>query len=180
MSRSRTFALIGLLLAVFAALATATPAVAHTVTTVAPTPDLPTADVAVAPAPTPADTRDPRRGPESAGVLAWAVAGVLLLAITAARRFPRRAIVLALVLLLTIFAFENALHSVHHGFDAKQYDECTIAAAAAHLSAVSADRVVETPVVLALAGHTAEPDLSLPSRRLLGPDQGRAPPIPAA
>lgn len=176
MSRSRTFALIGLLLAVLAALATPAPAVAHPVTPVAPTPDLPTADVAVAPAPAPADLR----GPESAVVPTWVIAGVLLLAVTTARRSPRRALVLALVLLLTIFAFENALHSVHHGFDAKQYDECTIAAASAHLSAVSVDGVVETSVVLALAGRTAEPDLSLPSSRPLGPDQGRAPPFPAA
>jgi hypothetical protein len=106
--------------------------------------------------------------------------GVLLLAVTAARRSPRRALVLALVLLLTIFTFENALHSVHHGFDAKQYDECTIAAAAAHLSAVSVDGVVETSVILALAGRTAEPNLSLPSSRSLGSNRGRAPPVPTA
>jgi hypothetical protein len=180
MSRSRTFALIVLLLAVFAALATPAPAVAHPVTPIASTPDLPTADVAVPPAPAPADIRDPGRGPESAGVPTWVIAGALLLAVTAARRSPRRALVLALVLLLTIFAFENALHSVHHGFDAEQYAECTIAAASAHLSAVSVDGVVETSVVLALAGRTAEPDLSLRSSRPLGPDKGRAPPVPTA
>ncbi|MGH7373260.1 MAG: hypothetical protein ACREJY_03450, partial [Candidatus Rokuibacteriota bacterium] len=89
-------------------------------------------------------------------------------------------LVLALILLLTIFAFENALHSVHHGFDAEQYAECTIVAASAHLSAVSVDGVVETSVVLALAGRTAEPDRSLPSSRPLGPDKGRAPPVPTA
>jgi hypothetical protein len=176
MSGSRTVALIGLLLAVLTALAIPIPAVAHTVTSVAPARDLPTADVAVARAPAPADLR----GPESAGIPTWVIAGALLLAVTAARRAPRRALVLAIVLLLTIFAFENALHSVHHGFDANQYDECTFAAASAHLSAVSVDGVVETSVVLALAGRTAEPDLPRPSSRPLGPDQGRAPPVPTA
>jgi hypothetical protein len=97
-----------------------------------------------------------------------------------AQRRPRRLLVLALVLLLTIFAFENALHSVHHGFDAKQYDECTIAAAAAHLSAVSIDGIVETSAILAVAGKPAEPDLSAPASRPLGPHRGRAPPVPAA
>jgi disulfide bond formation protein DsbB len=176
MSRSRTVALIGLLLAAFAALAATAPAAAHTVTPPVTTPVAPTPDILAAPPPAP----DEIRGPESAAVPAWIVAGVLLLAVTVARRRPRRAVVLALVLLLTIFAFENALHSVHHGFDAKQYDECSIAAAAAHLSAVSVDGIFETSVVLAVAGRTAEPDLSLRSTRLLGPDQGRAPPVPTA
>jgi hypothetical protein len=167
---------IELLLAVFAALAATAPAAARTVTPPAATPVAPTPDILAAPPPAP----DEIRGPESAAVPAWIVAGVLLLAVTVARRRPRRAVVLALVLLLTIFAFENALHSVHHGFDGKQYDECTIAAAAAHLSAVSVDGVVETSFVLAAAGRTAEPDLSAPSSRPLGPHQGRAPPVPAA
>ncbi len=180
MSRPRAFALIVVLLAVFAALAIPTPAVAHPVTPIASTPDLPTADVAVAPAPAPADPRGPGRGPESAGMPMWVIVGVLLLAVTAARRSPRRALVLALVLLLTVFAFENALHSVHHGFDAAQYDECTIAAASAHLFAVSVDGVVETTVVLALAARIAEPDLSPRSPRSLGPDLSRAPPLPTA
>lgn len=110
----------------------------------------------------------------------WIVAGALVLAVTVARRRPRRLLVVALVLLLTIFAFENALHSVHHGFDAKQYDECTIAAVSAHLSAVSVDGVAETSVILAVAGLTAEPDLSPRSTRSLGPDRDRAPPLPTA
>ena len=40
-----------------------------------------------------------------------------MLAGVALRRRPRRTLVLCLALLLTLFAFENALHSVHHGLD---------------------------------------------------------------
>jgi xanthosine utilization system XapX-like protein len=96
------------------------------------------------------------------------------------RRRSRRALAVALVGLLTIFAFENALHSVHHGFDAQQSSECAVAAVAAQLAAVSVDSVAETALVLAVAGTTAEPGFSCPSIRLLGPDQDRAPPLPSA
>lgn len=168
MSRARTTALIGVLLAALAVLVSVAPAAAHPVSSVA---------APVEPTPSAPSTPPP---PSLESIAPWVVAGALLLAATVACRRPRRLLVVALVLLLTVFAFENALHSVHHGFDAKPYDECTIAAASAHLSAVSVDGVVETSVVLALAGRTAEPDLSLPSSRPLGPDQGRAPPFPAA
>ena len=94
------------------------------------------------------------------------------------RRWPRQALAVSFVLLLTIFAFENALHSVHHGFDAQQAEECAVAAVSAHLAAISVDGVVETAFVLAVARTPADSDLSSPAIRLLGPDQDRAPPVP--
>ncbi|HEY7653412.1 MAG TPA: hypothetical protein VIG07_11360 [Methylomirabilota bacterium] len=172
MHRSVATVLIGVLLAAFAAGSALAHPGSKTVVTAGPeaVPQEPTAPalpvlVAV---------------PGSPGLPAWILAGALLLGLAVAQRRPRRLLVLALVLLLTIFAFENALHSVHHGFDAKQYDECTIAAAAAHLSAVSIDGIVETSAILAVAGKPAEPDLSAPASRPLGPHRGRAPPVPAA
>jgi hypothetical protein len=87
---------------------------------------------------------------------------------------------LCLVLLLTLFAFENALHSVHHGFDPKQADACTLAMASTHLSAVAVDAAAEPSIILAAAGHATQPGRApLPARRL-GPDQGRAPPAQTA
>ncbi len=119
--------------------------------------------------------------PGSTAPLPLAVAGALVLAAMAAvtRRRPRRALAVGLVLLLAIFAFENALHSVHHGFDAQQSDECAVAAASAQ-AAVSVDSVVETAFILAITGAAAEPNLSSPSIRLRGPDQDRAPPVTTA
>ena len=113
-------------------------------------------------------------------LLAAIVLGVLGLGVEGARRHPRRALVLALGLLLAIFAFENGLHSVHHGFDAKQYGECTIAAASAHLSAVSVEGLLEASVVLIATAPTAEFDPAAPPARLLDPHQGRAPPLASA
>jgi hypothetical protein len=89
-------------------------------------------------------------------------------------------LVVALVLLLGVFAFENALHSVHHGLGAKQSGECTIAAAAAHLAAVTDDVAVAPSVILAAAGPPPESPVAEPPLRLIGPSQGRAPPAPAA
>ena len=113
-------------------------------------------------------------------LVAAIVLGVLGLGVEGARRHPRRALVLALGLLLAIFAFENGLHSVHHGFDAKQYGECTIAAASAHLSAVSVEGLLEASVVLIATAPTAEFDPAAPPAHLLDPHQGRAPPLASA
>lgn len=178
MSANRTIVLIGVLLAAVALLAATGPAMAHSSVTliepVRPTAEAPILSVSPSPVPAVAAPVD------SSGFTPWIAAGALVLAGVALRRRPRRILVLGLVLLLTLFAFENALHSVHHGLDPKQVDACTIAAASAHLSAVAVDAIVETSIVLAAAGHAAEADLSTLPARWLGPDQGRAPPAPAA
>lgn len=178
MSANRTIALIGALLAAVALLAAAGPAMAHSSAPIvepAPqSPAVPTAPATPSPDPVAAAPAD------SAGFTPWIAAGALVLAGVALRRRTRRILVLCLALLLTLFAFENALHSVHHGLDPKQADACTIAAASAHLSAVAVDAIAEASIVLAAAGHAAEPDLSTLLARRLGPDQGRAPPAPAA
>jgi len=178
MSANRTIVFIGVLLAAVALVAATGPAMAHSsAPIIEPVPRTPEASSAPeAPSPAPAVTAPA----DSAGFTPWIAAGALVVAGVALRRRPRRILVLCLALLLTLFAFENALHSVHHGLDPKQVDACTIAAASAHLSAVAVDAIVETSIVLAAAGHAAEPDLSTLPARWLGPDQGRAPPAPAA
>jgi hypothetical protein len=181
MSANRTIALIGVLLAA-ALLAAAGPALAHpSAPIVAPVPPTPEAAIpSVAPPPAPAVATSADAAGLTPGLTPWIAAGALVLTGVALRRRPRRILVLCLVLLLTLFAFENALHSVHHGVDPKQADACAIAAASAHLSAVAVDAIVETSIVLVDAGHAAEPDLSTLPARWHGPDQGRAPPAPAA
>jgi fumarate reductase subunit D len=108
--------------------------------------------------------------------LPWYLPAALALVAGALWRRPRGALVVALTLLLCVFAFEHALHSVHHGFDPKQQEECTVAAASAHLAAVQADDLGLFSVVLPVIGRTdAAPPASTPTR-FLSPDQGRAPP----
>ena len=105
-----------------------------------------------------------------------ALAAALALVTGALWRRPRGALVVALTLLLCVFAFEHALHSVHHGFDPQQQEECTVAAAAAHLAAVQVHDLGVSSVVLSVIGRTdAAPPASAPTR-FLSPDQGRAPP----
>lgn len=181
MSANRTIVLIGVLLAAVALLvAAAVPAMAHPAASTVPAaaPAAPEPGAATPPAAPGASENPPPS--DSPGLAPWIAAGVLLVAGVLLRRFSRRTLVLCLVLLLTLFAFENALHSVHHGLDPKQADACTIAAASAHLSAVAVDGIVATSIVLVAALHAAEPDPSTLPARWLGPDQGRAPPAPAA
>lgn len=181
MSPNRTIALLGVLLAAVALLvAAAVPAMAHPAASTVPAaaPAAPEPGAATPPAAPGASENPPPS--DSPGLAPWIAASVLLVAGVLLRRFSRRTLVLCLVLLLTLFAFENALHSVHHGFDAKQAGGCTVAMASTHLSAVTVDGVGQTAVVLAAAGHAVQPGRSLLPARWLGPDQGRAPPAPTA
>ena len=175
MSRPRPFALLGVVLAAVVVLLTTAPAAAHPLA-----PELPPVATAAPPGPEPTPTPAAIAVPEAPAVSPWLVGGALLVlaAAVAARRRPRTVLVVALTLVLAVFAFENALHSVHHGFDVKQSRECPIAAASAHLAAVAADVVVESSVILAVAERTAEPERSPVAIRRLGPDQDRAPPVP--
>jgi hypothetical protein len=106
-------------------------------------------------------------------------AALALAAVTAPGHRPRRVVVVALVLLLCVFAFEHAVHSVHHGFGPHQQAECTVAAASAQLAAVQVHDVGLWSPVLPVIGRAeiAPPPFVL--TRPLSPDQGRAPPSPA-
>jgi len=108
--------------------------------------------------------------------LPWYVAAALALVASAAWRRPRSGLVVVLVLLLGVFAFENALHSVHHGFDPRQQEECAVAAVAAQLAAVAVDGDGLSSFTLAVGerADTAPPLVAL--SRFTSPDQGRAPP----
>ena len=177
MSHNRMIALIGVLLAAVALLAATVPAMAHpgvpTVPAAAPAPPEP--GVATPPTAATGAPEDPAAS-DSPGLTPWIAAGVLLVAGVLLRRFSRRTLGLCLVLLLTLFAFENALHSVHHGFDPKETGGCTLAMASTTLAAVTVDGVEQARTVLAAAGHVILPGGSPLPARWLGPDQGRAPP----
>ena len=89
---------------------------------------------------------------------------------------PRRAAAFALVLLLAVFAFEDGLHSVHHGMNQAQASSCPIAAAATHLNATPVDGVAPCDVVLPVGALAVETSPSDPIAHLATPEQGRAPP----
>jgi hypothetical protein len=160
-----------MLLAV-ALLATADPVAAHSSATISSS-GVPVGPESPAGPPAPSELPIPVHWPP------LALAAGLALGLAVARRDSRRAVVLSHVLLLTILAFENALHSVHHGFDDKQYEECVVAAVSAHLAAVSIDGAADTALILIGAGTPAHPAPFSPAVRPPGPYQDRAPPIPA-
>ncbi len=83
---------------------------------------------------------------------------------------------MALALLLCVFAFEHALHSVHHGFDPQQQEECTVAAASAHVAAVQGEDLGLSSVGLPVIGRAEAAPPASALARFLSPDQGRAPP----
>jgi hypothetical protein len=106
-------------------------------------------------------------------------------ALIVAWRRPRRALALAIVLILALFAFENGVHSVHHLNDLRHLEDlrsgltCHVAAATAHLSGTPVD--VTTPEDLVLPSYERlvvqhQPAVDALS---LSAHQGRAPPISA-
>src|SRR5262245_50396441 len=102
-------------------------------------------------------------------------AAALLVALLAPRR-ARRVIVVTLVVLLSVLAFENGLHSVHHGLDERRLPSCPLAAASSHLSATPVEDIAAAELILdvvAAAPERSQPDVAV---RALSPHQGRAPP----
>ena len=82
---------------------------------------------------------------------------------------------LTLVLILSLFAFAAALHSVHHLTYLSSATQCGIASASAHLAGTAVQSVtIETPaLLLEIVPGVCFTD---PSTTCLGPAQGRAPP----
>ena len=105
------------------------------------------------------------------------VAGVL--AALALRRQPRRVLVLALGVLLAVFAVEAGIHSVHH-LGERVAAACPIASAAGHLSLCLDTAPPAISLSLRPAGTIVDRHLASPAAPGLGPDLARAPPAPIA
>jgi hypothetical protein len=180
MRRCGTLVLVGSILTALAVLVATGPVAAHPAARASGAIAAPAVEDLVPP---PAEVESsPSMTVGPTGALPWMLAGAIVLAAggAAAWRRPRHASALGLALLLTAFAFENALHSVHHGFDVRQSTDCPVAAAASHLTAHSVESVVGAALVRTVAGAPAEPDVPTPAIRRLGSDQDRAPPVPTA
>lgn len=116
--------------------------------------------------------------PETPG-LPWTALLAALIAVALGWRRPRRALVLAVVLLLAVFAFEDGVHSVHHLGDRSQLNACAVAVATAHLTATVADGGGAVHVILPVVAVPAEVSQADLVTRFLSPVQGRAPPTAA-
>ena len=106
----------------------------------------------------------------------WSALTIFAAAVALGWWRPRRATALALVLLLAVFAFEDGLHSVHHGMNQTRASSCPVAAAATHLHATPVDGVAPCDVTLPVVALTVETSPSDPIAYLASPEQGRAPP----
>jgi hypothetical protein len=106
----------------------------------------------------------------------WSALAIVAAAVAFGWRRPRRTAALALVLLLAVFAFEDGLHSVHHGMHKTPASSCQVAAAGAHLNATAVDGVAPCHVVLPVVALAVETSPSDPIAHLASPEQGRAPP----
>jgi hypothetical protein len=117
--------------------------------------------------------------PETPG-LSWPALAVVLAVVGLGWWRPRRMVAFALVLLLTVFAFEDGVHSVHHGLDQTNASTCAMAAVGTHLSAAGVDGAAQCDVILPVVALAAEPSPPDPIARVTSPDQGRAPPTSPA
>jgi hypothetical protein len=106
----------------------------------------------------------------------WSALAIVAAAVALGWWRPRRAAAFALVLLLAVFAFEDGLHSVHHGMNQTRASSCPVAAAATHLHATPVDGVAPCDVVLPVVALAVETSPSDPIAYLASPEQGRAPP----
>ncbi len=120
-----------------------------------------------------------RSAPDAPG-MPWSALLACMMAAVFAWCRPRRALVLALILLLAIFAYESGLHSVHHGFDPARAETCASAAASTNVAAVASDASPTAEVLFPLLPGSLDPANAAPLVRFLCPDQGRAPPAPSA
>jgi len=92
-----------------------------------------------------------------------------------ARRRAPRLIVAALIVVLTVFGVESALHSVHHAFDDRAV-ACPTASIAAHLDSTTIEGpAVEVPM-LPMGATLAAPDPGISPLSPFDPPHGRAPP----
>ena len=93
---------------------------------------------------------------------------------------PRRAVALALVLVVGVLAFETGVHSAHHLGQPDDVARCVIAWMSSQLSADVVDTTIDA--LPAPVPEARVPALAVPvvAARLVAPDAGRAPPVLSA
>lgn len=136
--------------------------------------------VDLTPAPAlPVTAPEPLPGPISSGttVSPLILAGLLIVGLGLTLAARRRAIVVALALVLIVLAVETGVHSVHHLTDQKGGAECVVALASAHVHATAEPpAAVHDPWAGGPVDTVVAPAPERPGARPLRPDEGRAPP----
>jgi hypothetical protein len=127
---------------------------------------------------TPAATMAWSAAPASPAI-PWPAMLVVAAVLAIAWRRPRRALALAIVLILGLFAFENGLHSVHHLGDVRSEGACSVAAATVHLAGTLVDGTTQAHLVLTPPEHVVPQRPLAFESSCLAAHQGRAPPISA-
>ena len=122
------------------------------------------------------DRAAPPKPTSDAGAGEAAALVAVLAAVWLLRRSPRRAIAVALILLLGVLAFETGLHSVHHGIDKRQLASCPLSGASSHLSAAGVGCVAYAGDISQEVGVAPSPEPAAPIARPLSAHHGRAPP----
>src|SRR5574341_554336 len=113
--------------------------------------------------------------PATPGV-AWPVVLLVVLAPALARRRSLKLAAAGLAVVLAVFAFEAAFHSVHHGLDPAAEAACPTASAATHVAGTGA-AVLAFDAPLPLVGPAlVAPHVVVRLLDWLRPHPGRAPP----
>jgi hypothetical protein len=81
--------------------------------------------------------------------------------------------------MLLVLGFETGLHSTHHLGESARAPECAVAAATAHLTGGSVERVSVDPLIVPSYPVPSERPVQLPRRRPAS-HEGRAPPATIA
>lgn len=112
------------------------------------------------------------------GAFAWFWPPLFLAFLLVALRWRRvrRVTALALIPILSLFAFEAALHSAHHLTDLNQPAQCVIASASGHVAGTTVETVTLDSPLGPAPGALARLPQSDPSVNPLRLHQGRAPP----
>jgi hypothetical protein len=108
---------------------------------------------------------------------AWIVVLALAASLALGRRRPRRVLALGLVLVLSFFAFEGAIHSVHHLGSPDRATRCPIASAATQTTGTVVEPVDVLPALILAALAGAPVDDRGPATRAFGAVRDRAPPV---
>jgi fumarate reductase subunit D len=104
---------------------------------------------------------------------------LIISAVAIAAVSPRRRVLVAsgLVLLLVVFALEDAMHSVHHGLGPVDAKSCAVAAASVHVTGTTVDAITAADLLPPSAEERRlERDVTRPEILYRSPVQQRAPP----
>jgi len=101
---------------------------------------------------------------------------LMVVGLAAAIVAPRRALALALMLVLSVLAIESGVHSVHHLGDGPAAAQCAVAWVSGHTHGAAQPDLPHVAWMTTPVGATPVADVAPRASRSLRPDEGRAPP----